>query len=143
MASLNTISRPVLFFDGECNLCNGAVQFVVRHDKKNQFLFATLQSEAGKQARQNLQQNANVPESVILYYNGRYFVRSSAALHTAKLLGGLWPICYAGIIIPRFLRDAVYDFVSRNRYKWFGKRNECMIPSEELKKRFLPEERNL
>ena len=135
---INAAGRPVLFFDGECNLCNSTVQFIIRHDKKKLFLFATLQSGIGNAALQNIQkQDEPVPDSVILYYNGKYFVRSAAALYVFKLLGSGWAILFAGIIIPRFLRDAVYNFISRNRYKWFGKRNECMIPTPELMDRFL------
>ena len=132
---MDTNSHPVLFFDGECNLCNGAVQFIIRHDKKNLFLFAPLQSEAGREALRQF--SGKAPDSVILFYNGRYFVKSAAALQTLKLLGGAWKWLYAGVIMPRFLRDWIYDFVSRNRYKWFGKRSECMIPTPELKVRFI------
>lgn len=130
--------RPVLFFDGECNLCNNSVQFIIMHDKKKRFLFAPLQSEIGKTALQNIQkQNKNVPESIVLYYNAKYSVRSTAALHVLLLLGGFWSLLFAGMIIPRFLRDGIYDFISRNRYKWFGKRNECMVPTLDLLDRFL------
>lgn len=126
--------RPVLFFDGVCNLCNRSVQFVIRHDKKKQFLFATLQSEWGQKAQKELPGNA--PDSFILFHKGRYYTRSGAALRVCRLLSGIWPLFYAGIIIPRFIRDAIYEFVSRNRYKWFGKQ-ECMVPSPDLKARFL------
>jgi len=132
---MDTIGHPVLFFDGECNLCNSAVQFVIRHDKKKLFLFAPLQSEAGKQAL--AQFSGKAPDSVILLYKGQYFLRSAAVLQTLKLLSGIWKWLYAGIIIPGFLRDWLYDAVSRNRYKWFGKRKECMIPTPELMDRFL------
>ena len=130
--------RPVLFFDGECNLCNSSIRFIIRHDRKKLFLFAPIQSEPGKEALQNIQkQDDSVPASVILYYNGKYFVRSAAALYVFKCLGGLWTLLFVFMIIPRFLRDAVYDFISGNRYKWFGKRNECMIPTPDLMDRFL------
>jgi predicted DCC family thiol-disulfide oxidoreductase YuxK len=133
--------RPVLFFDGECNLCNSSVQFIIRHDKQKRFLFAPLQSPAGREALSNISlsfgEGRGEVSSLILLYRGRYYIRSSAALHTARLLSGLWPVLYAGMILPRFLRDAVYDFISRNRYKWFGKRSECMIPTPELKERFI------
>ena len=130
--------RPVLFFDGECNLCNSSVQFIIKRDKKKQFLFAPLQSERGKAAIADmLQYMKQVPDSVILYYNGKYYTQSAAALYIARLLGGGWQLLYAGMILPRFARDAVYELIARNRYKWFGKRNECMIPTPELKARFL------
>jgi predicted DCC family thiol-disulfide oxidoreductase YuxK len=148
--------RPVLFFDGECNLCNNSVQFIIRHDKQKRFLFAPLQSPAGQEALRSVSQTPTPSlnsregaeggrvkearqkiDSLILLYRGRYYIRSSAALHTVRLLSGLWPVLYAGMILPRVLRDAVYDFISRNRYKWFGKRSECMIPTPELKERFI------
>jgi len=111
------------------------VQFIIRHDKKKLFLFAPLQSEPGKKAIQHF--NGKAPDSMILFYKEQYFVRSAAALTIFRLLGGLWPLLYSGKILPRFLRDAIYDYVSRRRYKWFGKRNECMIPTPELMERFL------
>jgi predicted DCC family thiol-disulfide oxidoreductase YuxK len=140
MSAVET-SAPLLFFDGECNLCNGAVQFIIRRDKKEQFMFAALQSARGQKAKGDLSKipefSANEPDSFILYYKGRYFIKSTAALETAKLLGGLWRMAAIGFILPGFIRDWVYDFVARNRYKWFGKRNECMIPTPQLKRRFL------
>jgi len=135
---INPAGRPILFFDGECNLCNSSVQFIIRHDKKKIFLFAPLQSDAGNGALQDLQkQFKNIPDSVILYYNSKYFVRSAAALYTLRLLGGFWGLLFVGMILPRFIRDGIYEYISRNRYKWFGKRNECMIPTPELRDRFL------
>jgi predicted DCC family thiol-disulfide oxidoreductase YuxK len=133
-----TSTQPVLFFDGECNLCNGAVQFVIRNDKKNLFLFAPLQSEPGKEAMAQTHQPTGMPaNSIVLKYNGRFFTQSDAALQTLKLLGGFWSIFHVAKILPRFIRDGIYNIISRNRYAWFGKRNECMIPTPELKKRFL------
>jgi len=132
---INDSDSPVLFFDGVCNLCNQAVQFIIRHDKKKIFLFAPLQSEPGQKAIAHFAGKA--PDSVILLYKQQYLVRSDAALYTFRLLGGLWTILFAAIIIPRFLRDALYNFISRNRYKWFGKKNECMIPTPDLMNRFL------
>lgn len=130
-------SRPVLFFDGECNLCNSFVQFVIRNDKQKRFLFAPLQSNAGKDVLSHISGKQLPPDSVILSYKGKYFLRSAAALTILKLLGGLKSMLYAAIIIPRFIRDSIYDMVARNRHKWFGKRAECMIPTPELKERFI------
>ncbi len=130
--------RPVLYFDGMCNLCNGTVQFIIKHDKQKAFLFASLQSEQGQAAIANISSStAEAPDSVILYDKGKYYTRSAAALNIAKRLDGLWPLLYAGIVLPRFIRDSIYNLVAKNRYKWFGKRNECMIPTPELKERFL------
>ena len=114
------------------------VQFVLRHDKKKIFLFCPLQSERGKAAIAEVSaKDKEKQDSFILFYKGRYFSRSTAALLTSRLLGGLWALLYAGIIIPRFLRDGVYNFVSRNRYKWFGKRDSCMVPTPDIMSRFL------
>ena len=135
---MDTNNRPIVFFDGECNLCNSSVQFIIRNDKAKRFLFAPLQSDRGKAALSDLTKpGTKPPDSVILFDNGKYYIRSSAALRIAKLLGGVWSVFYAGMIIPRFIRDVIYEFVSRNRYKWFGKRNSCMIPTPALLDRFL------
>jgi predicted DCC family thiol-disulfide oxidoreductase YuxK len=128
-------SRPVLFFDGECNLCNRVVQFIIRHDKKKQFLFASLQSHYGRQLLQDFRGKA--PDSVILTYKGTSYIKSAAALQTFKLLGGLWSLLYTGIIVPAFIRDRIYDLIAHNRYKWFGRRDTCMTPAPDLTDRFL------
>lgn len=134
-------NRPVLFFDGECNLCNGAVQFIIKRDSKKQFLFAPLQSPMGHKAMQDAAlagpKGGVKLSTIILWSKGKYYTRSAAALRTARLLNGLWPLCFVLIIVPPFIRDAVYDLIARNRYRWFGKRNECMIPTPELKERFI------
>jgi len=133
---MDSNGHPVLFFDGECNLCNGVVQFIIRHDKHKRFRFAQLQSEAGKRA-QAIISDKEVPGSVVLLFQGQYFTKSAAALHVLRLLGGGWKLCYSGIVFPRYFRDWIYDIIARNRYKWFGKRDECMVPTPELKERFL------
>ena len=131
-------TSPILFFDGTCNLCNGYVQFIIRHDRKKRFLFAPLQSKAGKKAVENVTSFYKItPDSVILLYKGKWHTHSSAALNVLKLLGLPWSLLYAANIIPAFLRDIVYNFVARNRYKWFGKRNECMIPQPDIMNRFI------
>ena len=114
------------------------MQFVIKHDKQKRFRFAPLQSEAGKEALAQITSSSkHAPDSVILLFRDQYYIRSSAALRVLKLLGMPWSVFYAGIIIPRFIRDAIYDFISRNRYKWFGKLDECMIPTPEIMSRFL------
>jgi len=129
--------RPILFFDGICNLCNGAVQFVIKRDKEKKFLFASLQSLAGKKAiLDNMGYGPNV-DSMLLFIHNRYYIKSSAFLHVLQQLGGMWKLCAIGFLIPRFVRDRLYDWVAKNRYRWFGKRNECMMPTDELKSRFI------
>ena len=134
---MDALPYPVLFFDDVCNLCDSSVQFIIKHDKKKQFMFAPLQSPLGLLAQKEAYGPGREIASVILLYNNTYYTRSAAALHTLRLLGGAWAVLYAAIIIPSFIRDAVYNFIARNRYKWFGKKNTCMIPSPGLKARFL------
>jgi predicted DCC family thiol-disulfide oxidoreductase YuxK len=132
--------QPIIFFDGVCNLCNGSVQFVIRHDNKKQFLFAALQSPMGEQALQHVAGKEKKPvDSIILYKKGKYYSRSDAAMQIIKELGGFWRLGVVLYIFPASLRNGIYDWVARNRYKWFGKQNECMIPTPELKSRFLTE----
>lgn len=138
--STSAKARPVIFFDGVCNLCNSWVQFIIRHDKQKKFLFAPLQSNAGRKALADTQaEGTNAPDSIILLHNGVYTTRSAAVLHIARLLGGIWALLYAGMIVPAAFRDAIYKIVARNRYKWFGRRNECMLPAKELTDRFVVE----
>ena len=129
--------KPIVYFDGVCNLCTSAVQFILKHDKKQQFIFATLTSHAGINAIKQVSKTEDKIESVILCYRGRYYTKSSAVLLSFKLLGGAWQLLYPLILIPSFIRNAVYDIVGRNRYKWFGKRKDCTIPSSENMKRFV------
>lgn len=130
-------NSPVIFFDGFCNLCNGAVQFTIKRDRKNIFRFASLQSNYAKEKLIDFTFQAKQGESMVLLENGKLYERSTAALRVAKRLGGLWPMLYAFIIIPRFIRDAVYNYVAKNRYKWFGKQESCWVPTPELKEKFL------
>ncbi len=136
MPADNTNSS-ILLFDGICNFCNSSVNFVIRHDKKNQFRFAALQSEAGKKLLEKFQQSSASLDSLVLIENDSIYLKSTAALRISKKLNGLYPLLYGFIIIPAFIRDAVYDFISRNRYKWFGSRESCMIPSEDVKSKFI------
>jgi predicted DCC family thiol-disulfide oxidoreductase YuxK len=130
--------RPILFFDGYCNLCNRSIQFIIRHDKRERFFFASLQSVAGKQAIAAItRQKGQAPDSLVLYYKERYYTQSDAALRAAGLLGGAWPALSVFLIIAPFIRNGIYHLIARNRYRWFGKRNECMMPTPELKARFL------
>ena len=129
--------HPVLLFDGVCNLCNNWVQLVIKNDPNAQFRFAALQSEVGQQ----LLKQHNLPQqeftSLVLLDKGRVYTRSSAALRIARKLSGAWPLLYAFMALPASMRDGVYNLVAQNRYRWFGKQESCMLPTPELKARFL------
>jgi len=135
---------PIVYFDGVCNLCNSVVQFIIRNDRDGVFRFASLQSKLGEEARasafaEKASADDRDADSVILFYKGRYYAKSEAVLKVARLLGGWMLLLIPGYILPRFIRDAIYDAVAKRRYKWFGRKEECMIPTPELKARFLDE----
>jgi len=130
-------TRPVILFDGVCNLCNAGVRSIIKKDKKKQFRFASLQGEKGQTFLQQFNLPVNDLNSFVLIEGDKAYIKSTAALRIAKLTGGFWKILYGLIIVPRFIRDAVYNLIARNRYRWFGKKNECMIPTPELKDRFI------
>jgi predicted DCC family thiol-disulfide oxidoreductase YuxK len=125
--------RPVILFDGVCNLCTGSVQFVIERDSRKRFRFASLQSPVAEQ----LLGRRDDLESVVLVENGEIYRKSTAALRIARRLDGLWPLLAVFLVLPRFLRDAVYDWIGRRRYRMFGKRDACWVPSAELAERFL------
>jgi predicted DCC family thiol-disulfide oxidoreductase YuxK len=131
------MGQPVVLFDGVCNLCNTAVQLIIKRDKKKLFRFASLQSEAGRALMKEYNFPAGELNSFILIDNGKAYSKSTAALKVAKKLSGIWPLLYTFMVIPKIFRDSIYGWVGRNRYKWFGKKEECMIPTPELKARFL------
>jgi predicted DCC family thiol-disulfide oxidoreductase YuxK len=129
--------QSIVLFDGDCGLCNGVVNFVLRHDERGRFRFAPLQSPAGQQL---LQSHGLPPEGVnsfLLLENGRLFSRSTAALRLAWRLGGVWSLLYYLVLVPRPLRDAVYALIARYRYRVFGRSNACTMPTPELKRRFV------
>ncbi|TGE15160.1 thiol-disulfide oxidoreductase DCC family protein [Hymenobacter elongatus] len=128
-----------ILFDGVCNLCNGFVQFVIERDTTGRFRFASLQSAAGQAllAQHGITLGPTGPETVILVEQNQVFTHSTAVLRIARQLGSAWPLLYAFILVPRFLRDATYRFVARHRYQWFGQREACMLPTPELRQRFL------
>lgn len=138
MGALDSVDpQRIILFDGLCNLCNSSVQFVIRHDSKSYFKFASLQSSFGQYQLHKFDLLVNQLYSVILVKNGIVFQKSNAALEIAKELDGLWPVLYFFKIVPRFIRDWIYTIVAKNRYTWFGKKDSCMLPSPELKSRFL------
>jgi predicted DCC family thiol-disulfide oxidoreductase YuxK len=128
--------EKIVLFDGVCNYCNSMINFAVRNDKKGDLKFATLQSEAGKQLKNKFSIPAEI-DSVIYIENGKVFTYSDAAIRISRYLR--WPAkaLYSLIIIPKFIRQPVYKWIARNRYKWFGKKEECMIPTPDVKERFL------
>lgn len=129
---------PILYFDGVCNLCNATVQWVIKRDKQEHFRFASLQSEVGQSMLMpHFPEKSMIPNSVLLEIDGRLYAKSSAAIKLLQMLGGVYKLSVIAWAIPRFIRDAVYDFIARNRYKWYGKRDSCMLPTPELKSRFL------
>ncbi len=130
-------NTPILLFDGVCNLCNASVQWVLKRDPKGQFRFAALQSEAGQQILHQQGLSSEHFDTVVLALGDRIFLRSDAPLEIVRRLGGLWGLLYFFKIFPRPFRDAIYNFVARNRYRWFGRREECMLPRPEWKERFL------
>ena len=131
-------NKKIILFDGVCNLCDNAIQYVIKHDKKDVFRFVPLQSELGKEILNYLKIDTSKMDSIILYEPGiAYFYKSDAALEIVKDLNGFlkWSIIFK--IIPSSLRNPIYDYVARNRYKWYGKKDACMIPTPELKAKFL------
>jgi predicted DCC family thiol-disulfide oxidoreductase YuxK len=134
-----SVSVPgLILFDGVCNLCNGFVQLVIRHDPAGRFRFAALQSEAGRRVlAAHGYTGLTPPETVLLLENGCLYSHSTAALRIAHGLGWPWRAVAVGLLLPRFLRDAAYRVVARNRYRWFGRQESCWLPTPELQTRFL------
>ncbi|TVZ51710.1 thiol-disulfide oxidoreductase DCC family protein [Dokdonia sp. Hel_I_53] len=137
MNKIDISAHKIILFDGVCNLCNGAITFVIQRDKADLFRYAPLQSDIGKELALKHEIDQDNVDSIILIANGSAFTKSTAALKIAKHLKGGWPLLSIFLIIPKFIRDGVYDFIARNRYRWFGKMNACMIPTPELKSKFL------
>ncbi len=131
------MNETIVLFDGVCNLCNSSVQFIIKRDRKRKFRFASLQGKTGQSLLQQFNLPVNDLNSFILIEDNKAFRQSTAALRVAKDLSGGWKLLYGFIIVPKFIRDAVYNWIARNRYKWYGKREECMVPTAELRERFL------
>ena len=127
----------IILFDGVCNLCNGSVRFVIRRDPNRYFKFASLQSEAASRVLAETNHATPGPDSIVLVEADRVWVKSTAILRIARQLRFPWPVSYAFVAIPRPIRDWVYDFVARHRYRWFGRKDVCMVPTPELRDRFL------
>ncbi len=131
-------SKKIILFDGVCNLCNSSIQFVIKRDEADLFRYAALQSDVGQQLLQERNINTNTIDSIILIDPGvAYYVKSDAALQIGRHLKGYRTLSRFLNLIPSSLRNIVYDFVAKNRYKWYGRKDQCMIPTPELKAKFL------
>ena len=136
---MRNIDKSIILFDGVCNLCNTSVNFIIKHDTNNHFRFASLQSDAAKEQllHNNIKNDKNQLDSIILIENNHIYYQSSAALRILKKLKFPINFGYVFIVIPSFIRDAVYHFIAKNRYKWFGKKDICRIPTKEELDKFL------
>ena len=127
----------IILFDGVCNLCNSSVNFIIDNDKRNIFKFASLQSETGSELMKKHNLTSKDIDSVILIDADRAYIKSDAALRIAAELGGIYKLISYLRFIPKFIRDFFYDIIAKNRYRWFGKKDSCRIPTPELKSKFL------
>lgn len=131
------MADKIVLFDGVCNLCDNSVKFIIQRDRKAVFKMASLQSEIGQNLQTHFGQDPTQVNSVMFIENGKLYTKSTAALRIAKHLDGAWKLFIVFMIIPTPIRDIVYDFIARNRYRWFGKHDACMIPDKSIKSRFL------
>lgn len=131
------MTTPVLLFDGVCNLCNASVQWVLLHDREGVFQFAALQSDTGQTLLRHWGRSTEDFDSVVLVDGDRLLLHSDVPLEIVRRIGGWWSLLYVFKVVPRPVRDAVYRWIARNRYRWFGKRESCMLPRPEWKGRFL------
>ncbi len=128
--------NSIVLFDGVCNFCNGSVNFIIRNDPEKRFKFAALQSETGQELRAKYGIGDDV-DSIVLIENDKAYTHSTAALRIAKTLGGIWSLGYVGIIVPAFIRDFLYRKFAENRYRLFGRQDACMLPTPDVRDRFL------
>lgn len=134
---MDTSSNPVILFDGVCNYCNSMINFVIRQDKKQQMRFATLQSDIAQNLLEYYGLSKDNFDSFVFIENGQAYLQSTAALKVLNRLPWYWQWTQLFRVIPKFIRDSVYNFIAKRRYKWFGKKESCMIPTPEVKSRFL------
>ena len=130
-------NNPIILFDGVCNFCNSAINFVLKQDRKGIFRFAPLQSEAGQKLLQEHNLSTKEFDSFVLIDNGKVYKKSAASLRVMNRLPWYWKEAQILRIVPTVFRDAIYDFIASNRYKWFGKKDQCMIPTREMRSKFL------
>lgn len=135
--SSSNINNSIILFDGVCNLCSGTVRFIIKRDQKNKFRFASLQGNFGQSTLSKYGLSNTDLNSFLLLQDGILYSRSTGALKVARSLSGGWPLLYACIIIPKFVRDAVYDFIAANRYRWFGKNESCRLPAPKQESLFI------
>ena len=128
---------PVILFDGVCNLCNRSVNFILKRDSGKIYKFASLQSDAAINIFNKHNLNLDKFDTIVLIKDQKVYQKSNAILEVTRSLGGLWPLLYVFKLIPRFLRDALYNYLAKNRYSWFGKSDQCRVPTPDLKERFL------
>lgn len=129
--------HPLILFDGICNFCNSAVNFVIKKDKEAVIHFTPLQSPKGRLYLKQYNYPVNNLNSFVFIEDNKVYTKSTAALKVCRHLKGGWPLCYGFIIVPKFIRDGIYSWVAKNRYKWFGVRQECMMPTPEVRSRFV------
>ncbi len=130
-------NKTILLFDGYCNLCHSSVLFVLKHEKKSTIYFTSLQSDIGIEILNHYSIDPQKTDSLVLIEKNQAYIKSSAALRLAKHLKGLYPLALVFLIVPAFIRNFIYDFIAKNRYKWYGKMDSCLMPDPELAKRFL------
>ena len=130
--------KQLILFDGICNFCNKSILMIIKHDTKDRFVFASLQSDIGKEITNYLGIDISTIDSIILYKPSiAYYIKSTAAIKIMNQFGGFWKASYIFWIFPEVIRNKVYDFIAKNRYKWFGKKDNCMIPSKKIREKFL------
>ncbi len=131
-------NKKIVLFDGVCNLCDTSVQFIIKHDKKDIFRFVSIQSDLGKKIQNHIGFNSSKIDSIILFVSDtEYYTKAQAVFTILKDFNGLFSVFYYFVFLPKFVTNTLYDFVARNRYKWYGKKDLCLIPTSELKVKFL------
>jgi len=133
-------TNKILLFDGVCNLCSGSVFFIIKRERNKLIRYAAVKSTQGKLLLKKYGIKDDYLGSLIFIDDGKAYFKSTGALRLCKYLKSLWPLLYALIVVPSFLRNSVYDFVAKNRYQWFGRKESCMFPIVELKSLFLNDE---
>lgn len=135
-----TRKKSIILFDGVCNLCNSSIDFIIKRDKNDYFLVGALQDDFSKKILRSYDVKEDYLDSLVLLEDGNIYYRSTAALMISRKLSGIWPIFYAFIVLPAWIRDPIYDWIGSNRYRWFGKKETCRLPTPEEKSKFLSPE---